>query len=204
MLQQPVQTACMHLQALKMETTALRRLTNAMKFKTRRDVTLNNANVVEDFLAAPVPTLELTEFDEAVICGEINLSWTYRHIDHNDTVEILLNRGGGWETIGSDIPVVTGKYPWSIDGPATDNAVLRLEKTNDATVFSEFEFAIQPPESCDINMDGDVNLIDAIHALRILTDTSSLESVCKDVEINGDDVIGLEELIYILRKVSGL
>lgn len=60
----------------------------------------------------------------------------------------------------------------------------------------------------DVDVDGDVDLTDALMALRVLAgnDLSGLNyffsSTCTD--INGDGKIGLEELGYILEKVSGL
>jgi len=59
----------------------------------------------------------------------------------------------------------------------------------------------------DINGDGNVNLTDAILCLRVLAglDTSGLlrsDYGTSGTDVNGDNSIGIEEVIYILQKVS--
>jgi len=60
----------------------------------------------------------------------------------------------------------------------------------------------------DINNDGDVNLEDAITALRVISTDSTTgippDYVTSDADMNGDSKIGMEEVIYILQKVSGI
>ena len=55
----------------------------------------------------------------------------------------------------------------------------------------------------DINADGAVGIDDAIAALLIMID--SYDAVfTPGADVNGDDKIGMEEVIYILETVSGV
>ena len=61
----------------------------------------------------------------------------------------------------------------------------------------------------DINIDLEVNLTDAILALQLLARMDISGSIRSDYSTSGADVnrdgkVGLEEIIYILQKVSGL
>ena len=56
----------------------------------------------------------------------------------------------------------------------------------------------------DLNNDGKAGLDDAIMALKILTKMEKTSAFPKGADVNGDKVIGLPEISYILQKVSGL
>ncbi len=61
-------------------------------------------------------------------------------------------------------------------------------------------------EACaagDVNNDVDVNLKDAVLTLKILSDISA-GNICISADVNGDMKIGIEELLYILRKTLDL
>ncbi|MEA3486082.1 MAG: dockerin type I domain-containing protein [Thermodesulfobacteriota bacterium] len=55
----------------------------------------------------------------------------------------------------------------------------------------------------DVDDSRDINLADAIIALKIMTGINSSESH-SGADVNGDGKIGLSEAIYILQKVSGV
>ncbi|MEE4313962.1 MAG: Ig-like domain-containing protein, partial [Desulfofustis sp.] len=52
----------------------------------------------------------------------------------------------------------------------------------------------------DVNNDRSVDLADAISALKVLT--GSQTGAVKEADVNGDDVIGMEEAVYILQRES--
>ena len=56
----------------------------------------------------------------------------------------------------------------------------------------------------DLNLDGNVDMEDAIKAIQVMIGIDALQDVNMDAEINDDGRIGLEEVIYILQEVSGL
>ncbi len=65
------------------------------------------------------------------------------------------------------------------------------------------------PLKGDINGDSNVDLTDAIIALKVSagTDTSGLirsDYVTSGVDVNGDNKVGIDEIIYILQVISGL
>jgi hypothetical protein len=62
---------------------------------------------------------------------------------------------------------------------------------------------IFPPISGDVNGDGVVNLADAIVALKMMVRITA-GAVHANADISGDNKIGLQEVIYILQKISML
>lgn len=62
------------------------------------------------------------------------------------------------------------------------------------------------PVMGDINKDGSVNLADAILALQVASGMTptGIRTDYAAVDVNGDNKIGLQELIYILQYVAGL
>ena len=56
----------------------------------------------------------------------------------------------------------------------------------------------------DINFDGKLDLGDGILAAQVLAGTAPCASAHKEADVDGDGKIGLDELVYILQKVSGL
>lgn len=55
----------------------------------------------------------------------------------------------------------------------------------------------------DINNDGVVNLTDAILALQVSSAVNIMARVYNEADVNGDQKIGLPEMIFILQKASG-
>jgi hypothetical protein len=60
---------------------------------------------------------------------------------------------------------------------------------------------IVPPTFGDVNGDGLVNLADAIVSLKVMARTAH-GTVHANADINGDDKIGLQEVIYILQRIA--
>jgi len=56
----------------------------------------------------------------------------------------------------------------------------------------------------DLNKDSEVNLKDAIIGLNISAGMDQFVDVCLENEVNTDGKIGIEEVVYILRTVSGM
>ena len=57
----------------------------------------------------------------------------------------------------------------------------------------------------DLNGDDIVDLADAILALRIVSGVDvSGETINMGADVDGDDRIGLQEVLYILQEVAGL
>ena len=56
----------------------------------------------------------------------------------------------------------------------------------------------------DVNNDGNVDLLDAISALKACVGIEPGGEVNANADVNGDGKIGLQEAIYILQKAAGL
>ena len=66
------------------------------------------------------------------------------------------------------------------------------------------EFLLKTVVAGDINGDGNVDLSDAILALKLMAGLEPVSTVYKNADVNGDGRIGMEECIYILQIVSGV
>lgn len=96
--------------------------------------------------------------------------------------------------------IVESSYVISIEVKDKGNNSIRQDITN-ITVSNEP--SSHPPG--DIDDSGAVDLSDAILALQVGTGiTPSSTTIRKEADVNSDGKIGLEEVIYILQKVSGL
>ena len=60
------------------------------------------------------------------------------------------------------------------------------------------------PGPGDINSDGDLTLADAVSGLRILCGTEKPAADITHADADGDGHVGMEEVIFILRKAAGL
>jgi cyclophilin family peptidyl-prolyl cis-trans isomerase len=60
------------------------------------------------------------------------------------------------------------------------------------------------PEIGDIDGDGNVDLVDAILALKALTAVNPFSSIPETADVNGDGKIGFEEAMYTLQVTSGI
>ena len=56
----------------------------------------------------------------------------------------------------------------------------------------------------DVDGDGDVDLVDAVILLKVLTGTDTGVTIYVNADANGDGKLGIEDVIFILRKVLGL
>jgi hypothetical protein len=82
-----------------------------------------------------------------------------------------------------------------------------VELPGEATLFtteSGHPYPTAPPSAGNIDGDSDVDLADAILGFQVITGTQPFIMVNREAAINNDEKIGLEEVIYVLQKVSGL
>ena len=56
----------------------------------------------------------------------------------------------------------------------------------------------------DLNNDEVVNISDAIIAMQVLSKKLPTSHIYKEADVNGDGIIGIPELIYIIQKEAGL
>ena len=61
----------------------------------------------------------------------------------------------------------------------------------------------QPIEKGDLNNDGNVDLLDLIVALQVLTQASPASDVFVQADADGDGKVGLGEAAFILEKMAG-
>ena len=56
----------------------------------------------------------------------------------------------------------------------------------------------------DIDGDSDVDLPDAVLAVQVMAGQANSTAIYKEADVNGDDKIGMEEVIYIMQEVAQL
>ena len=91
---------------------------------------------------------------------------------------------------------------------ATANGYRTLSDTGvaigDGQVVTK-DFALMPTNRRgDVNGDAQVDLADAILALKVASEQAVNSQVYRDADVDGDGKIGLQEAIYILQKAAGL
>ncbi len=78
------------------------------------------------------------------------------------------------------------------------------DQFGNTAVTEPMEIMIGTAEPGDVNGDGSVNLADAVIALKICADIPvSGTEINTDAAVGGDSRIGVEEAVYVLRKISG-
>jgi hypothetical protein len=107
----------------------------------------------------------------------------------------------GPQTVNVDLSSIAGLH---------SNVMLRFRTTamdyfrwelDDIKVMAS---ATLPSIPGDVNQDRVVDLTDAILTLQLLAGTVPLQPVFKDANVNDDSRLGMEEVIYDMRKVAGL
>jgi hypothetical protein len=56
----------------------------------------------------------------------------------------------------------------------------------------------------DVNLSDTVDIADAILAAQVLAGMTPAGTVYREADVNGDGMIGLAEVLYILQKAAGL
>ncbi|MFC1857256.1 Ig-like domain-containing protein [Thermodesulfobacteriota bacterium] len=143
----------------------------------------------------------------------------------NDPLKVEMNYGGAMVTV--DIP--TGSTDVTVAVPALGSTKTFTEPTRAASFISaETEFtadpnglvaglgsyvaagATQPWYGGDVNGDNKVDLTDAVTVLGVLaglelpTGAIRADYANSEIDVNGDNIVGFEEIIYILQDISGL
>lgn len=149
--------------------------------------------ITADEIAALIPGKTAADFEDAWLL--IDNSVEQYLVSEKETTEWLQIKNGKATyrfMQNTETPIVLGV---KID-PAQAPVDMWVELCRRVILFTS-------PEG-DINSDEIIDLADAILALQTLTNIESLPPVNKKADTNADDKIGLEEVVYILQKVSGL
>jgi len=109
---------------------------------------------------------------------------TFRCISEGTSEFMLLDREGDWFVLFSEDP---------------DNATVLDDDIGAGVLLA----TIRPPVAGNVNGDASVDLADAILALQFMAKMHQ-SHVYGNADANGDGVIGMQEVIYILQRVSAL
>ncbi len=111
----------------------------------QRTISLEGQNVAVDFIAVPVPTLNLLFNPTSVNIGSIvSVPWAYRNIANTGTVRLELYRGGAWQTLSASVPILAGNIQWPVTGPSDEQAKIRITLNGNSSVTNESMFSITP------------------------------------------------------------
>jgi len=98
-------------------------------------------------------------------------------------------------------PIIPGTYSMSVSASGYGSMSVSDVVIGAGDVVTQ-SFGLYPIG--DINNDGNIVVADIILALQLLAQIEPSSTVDKRADVDGDAKIGLEEVIYILQKVSGL
>jgi hypothetical protein len=102
----------------------------------------------------------------------------------------------------------TGSYPFNPSASLADGSdyMIRISAHSDAVWdFSNSFFTIETLViDGDINIDGHIDLMDAILSAQIAAGMTPIQGVYKAADVNGDNRIGNEETIFCLESAAGL
>ena len=168
------------------------------------EITVNEVNT------APVLS---TIGNQAVYQGA-ELSFTATATDADVPANTLIFTLDAGAPAGAGIDSVTGVFSWTPaagPGPGVYPVTVRAAD-NGMPVLDDFEtieITVNEILKGDINGDGITDLADAILALRVLSGMDTSDQVRSGyigsgADVNGDDRVGMEEVIYILQDVVGL
>ncbi|QTA90511.1 ExeM/NucH family extracellular endonuclease [Desulfonema magnum] len=170
-----------------------------------------NTSYVPDSLDARVvrtsgdDEIEDTEFPVPAYNNDLNQIEWVGDIPAGVTVEIRFDVCiNGDVQAGAVIPSPRWRIVHDPDGDGVSDAVAEYDETGDSEKRPPICIEI-PDTEClrgDMNNNDMVDLSDAVLVLQILTQMREHGvSVCADV--NSDGRVGMEEVIYIMRKISG-
>ena len=80
---------------------------------------------------------------------------------------------------------------------------MSAQKRIDTTFLFSAGGETSPHFGADLSNDSAIDMADAVLALRLLVDPLGISNIVMDKDINGDNVFGLQEAIYILQIISG-
>ncbi|MFC1857339.1 C13 family peptidase [Thermodesulfobacteriota bacterium] len=174
---------------------------------TNGNVTVSPATIVsvtdgEDLLIAPVLIdfgATPTNFKDVLLKWEAvsaAVKYTLQYTDNADFINAKTITGifaTQYTILSSELS--QGTWYWRVKS---------MDDTGDESEFSEPSFFEVGYYKGDINLDGCINLTDALIVLQTMVGILPQGTVHTETEISGDDKIGLEELIFILQDISGL
>ncbi|MFC1859889.1 chitobiase/beta-hexosaminidase C-terminal domain-containing protein, partial [Thermodesulfobacteriota bacterium] len=127
------------------------------------------------------------------------VSLTCSDMEGSGCYAIYYTTGDIEPTVGSP----TYSEPIIIDSSTTLKFFARDNAGNSEPVHTEFYTII--PVKGNVNRDGVVDLVDAILAMKVINDIATGdETISIDADVDGNNQIGIAEIIFILQKVSGL
>jgi hypothetical protein len=123
----------------------------------------------------------------------------------NDNAFLLSNRTGALLPGQEDTVTVTVNDSYSFTPGVRQSRTIRfINLTNPQGNTTRKVDAIVVDRRGDVNGDYTVNLSDAISVLGFMAGVQPSGNLYTEADANGDDKIGVEEVLYILQKLAGL
>lgn len=149
----------------------------------------------------PVPTLNTPIADTE----QVTLTWSDESSDEDVIGYRLYYDQAGKSQLVSDInnPSTTSYVDAGLLGGIPHCYKVTSYTSECESAFSNIQCAT-PFISGDLNRDMEVDLLDAVTGLMVTADQEPNEEIYSGADINQDGKIGLQEVIYILQRVSEL
>ena len=134
----------------------------------------------------------LFDFDYVYTGGSIVIGWAYRNIPNDNTIDININKGNGWENIANEVSILDGQFVWDIGSNHAENAILRIALHNDVSTYDEHVINILIP---DFDLDGILNVVEeasnCLDQADADTDDDGIQDGVEDANKNG--IVDIDE-----------
>ncbi|MBI9047357.1 MAG: carboxypeptidase regulatory-like domain-containing protein, partial [Anaerolineaceae bacterium] len=169
---------------------------------SQKSTTITKQNIEMDFTALSQPFLVAYLGQDTLSISSTGVfSWAYRDIQNSALVNIDVQVGGNWRTIAQDLPITRGHYSWTPTEPEPGDASFKISLADAPGVFAETDFTLTCSNDADCN--GILDLADAVIVLQTL-EGSAVRPESGRFDINFDNRMGLEEVLFVLQHVAGL
>lgn len=103
-----------------------------------------NANQTANFTTTAIPTLQFVfDIDKLNIGTKAQIAWKYLNINNSET--LLVQKVAG-ETVTNlaELPASSNYFLWDVDGPVSDNVVIKISLKNNPSVSAQDTLKILP------------------------------------------------------------
>jgi hypothetical protein len=107
----------------------------------------------------------------------------------------------------SDLEGFASTKTWTLsggDGEKTVYARFTDQAANQSVVYTDSINLVQGTPPGDVNISGEVDIADAVLAIRLLSGKNPGTEDLTGADVNGDGQIGAAEAVYILQKLAEL
>ena len=134
-----------------------------------------------------------------------SITWGSAFVE-NVRIEYTTDDGVSWSEIISSTPAADAAYTWILFVIPSDSYQVRISDASDPNLFdyNGDVFSISSGYPGDTNGDGFVDIADAILLMQSLTGAPLSFPMNIGADLDGNEILGFEELLYALQSIAGM